>query len=174
MKRGVRATEKDILEQVYRRYYKEALLYCMALCGSMETAEDLVADAFVKAYLSLPGEVPSFRYWLFRVCKNLWIDQLRKEKRLAEKEAAGKKDFAAEQNTPEKNFFKSEERRCLWEAIRSLMPEDREMVVLYWFSGVPLHEIAALQGKSYGAVRQRMHRVKEVLKKRMEEQGYEF
>ena len=71
-------TETEILEQLYRRYYSAAYLYCLSLCGDGHTAQDLVSDAFVKAYLSLPEEVPSFRYWLFRVCKNLWIDHCRK------------------------------------------------------------------------------------------------
>ena len=70
--------ESEILEQLYQRYSGAVYLYCLSLCGDGHTAQDLVSEAFVKAYLSLPEEVPSFRYWLFRVCKNLWIDHCRK------------------------------------------------------------------------------------------------
>ena len=72
--------EKDILEELYRKYYSGTLLYCTALCTDTALAEDIVADAFVKAYLSLPDDVPSFQYWLLRVCRNLWLDHLRKNK----------------------------------------------------------------------------------------------
>ena len=59
--------EKDLLERLYREYYQAVFLYCLSLCGDQQTAEDLAADAFVKAYLSLPDAIPSFQYWLFRV-----------------------------------------------------------------------------------------------------------
>ena len=69
--------EADILEELYREHHSAALLYCIALCGDEQLAQDLTADAFIKAYLSLPDRIPSFRWWLLRVCRNLWIDQLR-------------------------------------------------------------------------------------------------
>ena len=68
--------DAQLLETLYRKYYSAAYAYCLTLCGSEQTAQDLVSDAFVKAWLSLPEDIPSFRYWLLRVCKNLWIDQL--------------------------------------------------------------------------------------------------
>ena len=172
----MRDTEKDILELLYSRYYDEALLYCLTLCGSRETAEDLVEEAFIKAYLSLPGEVPSFRYWLFRVCKNLWIDQLRKQKWAADSDVAVwlAAAWAAEQNTPEAEFLKSEGYRCLWDSIGTLPQADREIVMLHYFFDMPLHEIARLQDKSYPAVRQRLVRLRQTLKKRLEEQGDEI
>ena len=47
---------------LYRKYYNSTLLYCTALCGDIHLAQDLVADAFVKAYLALPGETPTFQF----------------------------------------------------------------------------------------------------------------
>ncbi len=169
--KGGIATENDILQTLYCRYYNSAYLYCLALCGKKELAEDLVAEAFVKAYLSLPDEIPSFQYWLFRVCKNLWIDYLRKEKRLTSDEDI---PYVADTDTPELQYLKKERNLCLWNAMRSLSPTDREIVTMYYFSGIPLQEIARLLGKSYVAVRQRLTRLRQTLKLRMEEQGYDI
>lgn len=165
--------EKDLLEQLYIRYYNAALLYCLSLCGNREAAEDLAADAFVKAYLSLPDEIPSFQYWLFRVCRNLWIDSVRKRKRAAAI-PDGLLETIPDERSPEAEYLKSERYRALWRAISSLPPMDREIVTLHYFSGLPLQEIAGIAGKSYPAVRQRLHRLRKTLKLRMEEQGYEF
>ena len=66
--------DKDIFEALYRRYYAPALLYAQGLCRSRHLAEDMVQEAFCRAWLSLPGEVTSFRGWLFRVLRNLIID----------------------------------------------------------------------------------------------------
>ena len=79
--------EKDILEQLYRKYYKVAFVYAISICGDISLAEDLVSEAFIKADISLPDDVPSFKYWLFKVCKNLWIDYIRKHKRIVDNES---------------------------------------------------------------------------------------
>ena len=50
----------DILDELYRQYYGAALLYVLSLCRDRALAEELVHDAFVKAYLSLPDDAPSF------------------------------------------------------------------------------------------------------------------
>ena len=161
--------EQDILEQLYRQYYPGALLYCLTLCSNRQLAEDLVADAFVKAYLSLPNNVPSFQYWLCRVCKNLWYDHCRKHKYLT---SAENLDALTDFSTPEHVFLIKEERRTLWSIIISLPPPDRELLVLHYFSNLPLKEIASIIGKSHAAVRQRMVRLRAVLKQEMEVQGY--
>lgn len=128
-----------------------------------------MADAFVRAYLSLPNDIPSFQYWLFRVCKNLWIDQCRRNKWHASEEPL---QHLSDHITPESRYIADERRRTLWSAIDALPPLDRELVTLHYFSDLPLNEIALLLGKSHAAVRQRMVRLRQTLKQRMEEQGY--
>ena len=56
----------------------------------------------------------------------------------------------------------------------SARKDDREIVTLHYFSGLPLPEVAQLVGRTYPAVRQRLVRLRKVLKQRMEEQGYDF
>jgi RNA polymerase sigma-70 factor (ECF subfamily) len=156
---------------LYNRYYSAALLYLTAMCSDAELAKDIVADAFVKAYISLPQEIPSFQFWLFRVCKNLWIDHLRKQHKLLSEEHLL---TVADHQTPESRYLDNERYRCLWLGISSLPPIDREIVTLHYFSNLPLTDVARLVGKSYPAVRQRLSRLRQILKQRMEEQGYDF
>lgn len=156
---------------LYDRYYSAALLYSTAMCSDAELAKDIVADAFVKAYISLPQEIPSFQFWLFRVCKNLWIDHLRKQPMLLSEEHLL---TVADHQTPESRYLDNERYRCLWLGINSLPPIDREIVTLHYFSNLPLPDVARLVGKSYPAVRQRLSRLRQILKQRMEEQGYDF
>ncbi len=157
------------LEALYRRHYSAAYLYCLSLSGDVHTAQDMASDAFVKAYLSLPEDVPSFRYWLLRVCKNLWIDQCRRSTHLTGPEAL---DFIPDPNTPESIYLRNEQKSTLWAALNTLSPQDRELITLHYFAEIPLHEIAPLMGKSYDAVRQRMVRLRNKLRQEMEAQGY--
>ena len=161
--------DNEALEALYRRHYSAALAYCTALCGEEHTAQDLVSAAFVKAILTLPEEISSFRYWLLRVCKNLWIDELRRQQHLGSDEPL---QYMSDHITPESICIQEERSRCLWAALASLPPPDRELVTLHYFSGLPLYEIALMMGKSYPAVRQRLSRLRHTLKLRMEEQGY--
>ena len=163
--------EADVLEELYCKYYSAAYSYCAALCGDPHLAQDITADAFVKAYLSLPDHVPSFRYWLLRVCKNLWIDHLRRHSREVSDEPL---QYMAAPDTPETAYIRNERDRCLWNAVATLSLLNKELVTLHYFSGLPLQEIAPLIGKSYPAVRQRMVRLRETLKKQMEVQGYGY
>lgn len=161
--------ETEVLEQLYRRYAGAVYLYCLSLSGDAHTAQDLVSEAFVKAYLSLPEDVPSFRYWLFRVCRNLWIDHYRKARYTTGPEAL---EFIPDPNTPETIYLQNEQKRALWAALDSLPQKDRELITLHYFSGLPLSEIARLMGKSHDAVRQRMVRLRNKLRQEMEAQGY--
>ena len=161
--------DADLLAELYRQYYPSAYAYCLTLCGDEHLAQDIVADAFVKAYLSLPNDVPSFRYWLLRVCKNLWIDHLRRRQHETTDEPL---QYLADPSTPERSYLESERTRTLYRAIAALPPPDRELVTLHYISGVPLHEAARLMNKSYPSVRQRMTRLRRTLKQYMEEHGY--
>lgn len=71
-------------------------------------------EAFVRAYLSLPEDVPSFPYWLMRVCRNLLCDHRRKRRRHADGDPPERADSAP---TPEERLLQREELIALYRAI---------------------------------------------------------
>lgn len=159
--------EQKLLEQLYRQHYHQALLYALSLCGSQAMAEDLVADAFVKAFVTLDREHPAFQFWLYRVLKNLWIDQIRREKQ--------KPDFhLPDSDTPEQQLLRSERHRQLWQAISRLPSADREVLILHYFSGLPIPQIASILNRTPGSIKTKLCRLRQNLKHDMEEQGYEI
>jgi len=157
----------DLLEQLYRQYYGPALLYALSLCGSETLAEDLVADAFVRALEVLDDSHPAVSFWLFRVLQHLWIDHLRREQCKPE-------PAPAPQLTPEQLFLQNERQRLLWATIARLPQTDREVLTLHYFSGLSMAEIGQLFGKSPGAVKTKLCRLRQQIKTEMEAQGYEF
>ncbi|MBT4160817.1 MAG: RNA polymerase sigma factor [Gammaproteobacteria bacterium] len=77
-------SERTVLaDEVLRRYLVEEMgsmrRYALSLTGSLHDADDLV-QATVERVLTggLPVDAP--KAWLVRVCKNLWIDEIRKRK----------------------------------------------------------------------------------------------
>ena len=97
--------DKDIFEQLYRQHYAAALLYAQGLCRSRPLAEDMVQEAFCRAWLALPDGVVSFRSWLFRVLRNLIIDHLRRQKHLSDEDVPETADAA----TPESVLLQRED-----------------------------------------------------------------
>ena len=160
----------DILEELYRQYYGAALLYVLSLCRDRVLAEEIVHDAFVKAYLSLPDDAPSFPFWLMKVCRNLWYDHARRLKFLSSESPPEQIDSV----TPETLLLQKEETAALWRAIGRLDASDRELLVLHYFAARPVAELAALLGLSHPAARQRLHRARGKLRQILEEDGYEI
>lgn len=65
------------------RYQKPLVAYATSLLGDLERSRDVVQETFLR----LCGEEGAFAGdrvapWLFRVCRNLCIDELRRSKRL--------------------------------------------------------------------------------------------
>lgn len=164
---------RDILEQLYVRYHKSAFLYTLSFCNNREIAEDIVADAFVKAYLSLNDNHTSFQYWLLRVCKNLWIDQLRRQKKTVDNSEDAIQNIIGD-DTPEQNVLKDERLSILYRCIRRLPPADRELLILHYFSNLLLREIAQMLQTTPGSIKTRIFRARQNLKKLMEDNGYEI
>ena len=119
--------DKDIFEQLYRQHYAAALLYAQGLCRSRPLAEDMVQEAFCRAWLALPDGVVSFRSWLFRVLRNLIIDHLRRQKHLSDEDVPETADAA----TPESVLLQREDAAALYRAMERLGAGDREVLTLY-------------------------------------------
>ena len=83
--RRVYSLEKNELEHIYLKYYNELYIYVFSLCKNHHQAEEIVSDAFYKAFASIELSDNHIKYWLFRVSKNIWIDKLRKNKKLSSK-----------------------------------------------------------------------------------------
>lgn len=70
------------LENLFRLYAKPLYYYLWKMSGSQHAAEDLTQETFVRATIALDtydGE--EARAWLFKVARNIYIDEWRKRKR---------------------------------------------------------------------------------------------
>lgn len=162
--------DRDVFERLYQQYYAAALLYARSLCRGRHLAEDMVQEAFYRAWLSLPEDVVSFRSWLFRVLRNLIIDHQRRQKHLADAPPPDTTD----ETTPESILLKQEDAAALYRAMEALPESDRELLTLYCFARLTAAELAEALGASPAVIRQRLRRARVRLRQKMEEDGYEF
>ena len=150
----------DELERAYRDYGREVYLYALFLCRDPHEAEELTSDAFYKAFLSLEESRVPLRYWLLRVCRNSFLDRVRRRKSHPEDELRDlPSDFDADGR-----LIAGEERQALYRWLLRLPPRYREVLCMYYFLDRRIPEIAALTGQTQGAVRTALCRARAALR----------
>lgn len=160
--------KKEAFENLFRKYYNEAKLYVLSMCRDELLAEDLVADAFYKAFVTIDEEKDGFKYWLLKVCRNCLIDRIRKDKKYT---VAGEEVLAVMSGgeDPASSLIKKEEYRALYRALSLIKPSYKESVILYYFEGLSVSEIAKITEQSAENVKVTLFRARAKLKEILEE-----
>lgn len=74
-----------MIEELYKTYHQELLGWSQSMTGNLQTAEELVQEAFLRAMLQTELlatlKESQCRSWLYRTVKNLYIDRIRHTKR---------------------------------------------------------------------------------------------
>lgn len=164
--------DHGLLADLYEKHYKALFLYVHSLCRQTEAAEDIVQEAFCRALLSFPEGHTDFRAWLFTVARNLAFGAMRGRGRQSYLE-----DEAAEPPDPGPDVGErlalSEENRALYRALERIPAREREVLTLYYFSGLSHAQIAAAMHIKPESARIFACRGKADLKRILKEEGYE-
>ncbi len=148
---AARNGDAGALAQVCERLYPRIYRYVSYKVNDRRDAEDLAGDVFVRMLGAIRGQKGDLEAWLFRIAGNVVTDHYRKravrsdEVELPE-ETGGGSDPAA---TVERKLDGDRLRKGL----RTLTEEQRETVILRFVMGYDHDEVAAMTGRSAGAVR---------------------
>lgn len=165
----VKGIENNALTIIYEKYSKRLYLYLLSLCHNQQLAEDLMQETFVKAFMSLEEVTDGVSQWLYKVAKNLFIDNLRKNKNLVQEDDFDMKTISDNTDILKEIIVKEKNRR-LYLAIQQLSIKERELITLYYFGEMKQDEIAKQMSLTHGAVRTSLFRIKKKLLKIMEEE----
>lgn len=160
-----RAREGDAqaFAELWRDAHPMVLRYLRVMAG--EYAEDVASQTWLKVIESLgtfSGDESGFRRWLATVARTTNMDQVRRSQRRPERLLADVVDLADRTcaSAPDAATV-AEERSATDRAIRlvrSLPPDQAEMVMLRVVLGLEVADVAAVVGRSPGAVRVAVHR----------------
>jgi len=165
--------DSELVSKIYRQYSKEIYFYLLALSHDPWLAEDILQEVFFKAICSLPDSHTNIRAWLYKVARNTFLNEAKRQSRCSSLEDVpeGKPDL---DNPTLSGLLQSERSRILCKGIDQLPENQRKILVLQYFSGLSVKEIASALRLSPENVRVLSHRGRKQLKSYMEENGYEI
>ncbi|MCY3741922.1 MAG: sigma-70 family RNA polymerase sigma factor [Candidatus Poribacteria bacterium] len=156
-----------------RKYQKSVHALAWRKIGDFHIAEDITQETFLKAYqgLSTLKEPQSFASWLYVITANHCNTWLRK-KRLRTQSLEDTSSTQLEKTTYSGYVIEENERMTIEtqrEVVKKLLSKlkesDRTVITLYYFGGMTYAEISKFLGVSVGAIKNRVYRAQERLKK---------
>jgi len=158
------------------RYQSIVFSLCYRLIGERTAAEDAAQETFLSAFRALHQfSGGSFRGWLLRIATNCARDELRRRmRRIPARSLAAETDddLAIDPPAPGADPALALDDRTLGPALeaalRSLPPDQREVVLLADVHGLQYEEIVAITGVTMGTVKSRLFRARERLRRALE------
>lgn len=150
----------SISEEQSRAIFEEHAPYvygiALMITKSAMQADDITQETFLRAFAKFHLYNPSrpLRPWLYRITINLARSTLRKQKWLS---FFGQVPVEASGDSVEAVVLKTESELELWQLVNRLSPKRREVLILIYYVGLPLHEAAALLNIRLGTCKSRLH-----------------
>ncbi len=153
------------IEQIYTEYYGKVMGYIQARVRGKADAEDLCAEVFEKIQRKL-GDYDQTKAgvstWIFTITRNTVIDSFRRKRPSEELD-----ENISDDTEVDEELLQTESLSELAAALRSLPQQLTDIIVLRYYDGKPLTEIAEIMGLSYGAVKLRHQNALALLREKL-------
>ncbi|MFQ5996769.1 MAG: RNA polymerase sigma factor [Dehalococcoidales bacterium] len=163
--------DREAWTQLYRQHYPRIYAYLCHKLGDIDLAEDIAAKVFLYA---VEG-IGSFTYrgfslssWLFRIAHNQAVDHFRRKAKVKTEPLT--EELLAKSGVAQEAMEEVLVREDLNTALKNITEEQRQVVLLKFFSGLSNAEVAQIMGKPEGAVKALQHRALASLRRILEEE----
>ncbi|PZR05589.1 MAG: RNA polymerase sigma factor [Archangium gephyra] len=156
-----RIKKDDVLafEELYRLTRDDVSRTLFHLVGARPDLEDMIQDTYLRLLKAVPGfrGESQFRTFLYRVCANVALMNLRWWRRRREDPTAELPDGIDFGEDPERAAQAAQASRLVHRALEKLGAKKRIVFVYHELCGMGPEEIAQIVGASYNTVRSRLH-----------------
>lgn len=162
-----KAGDQSAFGQLIRAFQRRLMRFVFGLLGSFDQAEDVVQEAFVKAWLALDSFDPTrpFYPWLSVIARNLAFNLMRREEKKESLENLTQKGFeaATDEPGPLDQLLAGENEKRFYQALASMPGSYREVFVLRHFESMNYAAIAKELKIKPGTVDSRLYRARQHL-----------
>lgn len=151
-------------EELYDRYVDKVYRKCLSFIKNEAQAEDFTHDIFLRLVLKIGSfkEHAKFSTWLYSITYNYCMDQMRLAKRQAEEALDENFDLEEDENDDE---FSEMQGKVLKKAMEKIAPDEKAILLMKYQDEFSIKEIADTFNLTESAVKMRLMRTKEKLKK---------
>lgn len=155
----------SLLRELMEAYGRDVIRVVFGYVRDRHIAEDLSQDVFVKVYDHLDSfrHESSYRTWILRIAANSAKDYLRSTARKSVPvEDLG---YVPGPASTEESAVAKMAGQALWDAVLRLPDRYREVIWLFYAQEMSIEEIAAMTQSTIPAIKTRLHRGRELLRK---------
>ena len=153
--------------QLIRQNQKRLFRFVYGLLGSFDASEDIVQEAFVKAYSAIDRFELQYTFypWLATIARNLAFNYREREQRKESLDQLQESGFDPQtaQLGPFEQLLNDEAQKRFYQAVKALPAKYREVFVLRHFEDQSYTEIASNLKIPPGTVDSRLYRARQLL-----------
>ncbi len=165
--------DETAFSTLVRKYQRSVHALAWRKIGDFHIAEDIAQDTFLKAYqrLSTLKEPQSFASWLYVITANhckAWLRKKRTWMQSLEHTSSAqleKATYSGHIIAENERMTAETQREVVKKLLAKLQESDRTVITLYYLGGMTYEEISSFLGVSVGAIKSRLHRARQRLKK---------
>jgi RNA polymerase sigma-70 factor (ECF subfamily) len=177
-----RAKEGDweAREQIFRHYQRPLYNYILRSVNNEEEAADITQDVFVRLFETLHTlrAEEALTSFLYTIATNACRDHARRRQRVqfesldaprpsSNNEESGTLDIPDSADTPDVALEREELQNRVQQAIESLSPDHRAVIVMHHLQDMEVNDIARILGTRVGTVKSRLARARAELARKL-------
>lgn len=171
-------------QQLTEKYRRPLEYHVMKMVKESEQVEDLVQEAFIKAFKNLDSYNSSYAFstWLYRITTNHTIDYLRKkklkttsiDKPIKTREGEMSFELPDEQAETDRTIIRKQRKKIITHAINNLPEKYRQVIEMRHIEELSYQEIADELDLPLGTVKAHIFRAREMLYKALKDKKDKF
>jgi RNA polymerase sigma-70 factor (ECF subfamily) len=170
---AIRQGDAAAAEELVERTYSAVFASVYRLCGDRDLAADLTQETYQKAWSALPrfdGRSQLFT-WLYRIAYTTFLNHVRRPRRMTSLDEPDAIDVRDQSPRADDVLADQEEAEHLRKAVMQLPEDMRFTVTAHFWGGLPVKEIAQIEGITTVAIRKRLHRAFSILETMIDEEA---
>ncbi|MGP4040026.1 RNA polymerase sigma factor [Gracilibacillus sp. D59] len=157
------------IDKIYQKYFRDIYRFLLSLCHDHYTAEDIVQETFLRAYLYLEFyDNENVKTWLFTVAYRSFIDHYRKQKKAVTKEGSFFHRIKDPRSPLHEQLLINEETKQILIWIKELPKKQQHAIILHDIHGLPYKEAAKVMNVKLSHYKVLLFRGRQTLRERKE------